>query len=128
MDILKQPSDFDFLCLKHGSMLSLPGFEIDSVHRKVYCGNKKVNLTAKEYALLCLLVANEGCVLTYDQIYRKIWKEEVFGSTNNAIKCHVQNLREKLRKVNSDASFSIRCVREVGYCFEVATKEKITSC
>lgn len=52
-------------------MLSLPGFEIDFVHRKVYCGNQEVNLTAKDYALLCLLVANEGFMTRYTERYGK---------------------------------------------------------
>ena len=32
---------------------------------------------------------------------------------------------EKLREANPDARFSIRCVREVGYCFDVIAKEKV---
>ena len=57
-------------------------------------------------------------VLTYDQIYRKVWGEEAFGDANNAIACHVHNLREKIGRLLSEGSFVIRCVREVGYCFE----------
>ncbi len=100
-------------------MLSLPGLEIDQAHRRVYCDDKEICLTAKEYDLLCLLVVNKGRVLTYDQIYQKIWKEEAFGNANNAIACHVHNLREKVGKLLPEGSFVIRCVREVGYCFEV---------
>lgn len=99
-------------------MLSLPGLEIDPAHRKVYCDKLEISLTAKEYDLLCLFVANKDCVLTYDQIYRKVWGEEAFGNANNAIACHVHNLREKIGRLLPEGSFVIRCVREVGYCFE----------
>lgn len=118
LEKLKNHPDFELLWLKHEPVLSLPGLEIDPAHRKVYCDNQEISLTAKEYDLLCLLVANKGRVLTYDQIYQKIWKEEAFGNANNAIACHVHNLREKIGRLLSEGCFVIRCVREVGYCFE----------
>ena len=118
LDVLKQYPDFELLWLNQEPVLSFPGLEIDLAHRKVYCDNQEINLTAKEYDLLCLLAANKGRVLTYDQIYQKIWKEEAFGNVNNAIACHVHNLREKIGRLLPEGCFVIRCVREVGYCFE----------
>lgn len=115
---MKKHPEFELLWLKHEPVLSLPGLEIDPAHRKVYCDKLEISLTAKEYDLLCLFVANKGCVLTYDQIYRKVWGEEAFGNANNAIACHVHNLREKIGRLLPEGSFVIRCVREVGYCFE----------
>lgn len=118
LEKLKSHPNFELLCLSHEPILSLPGLEIVPSHRKVYCGSEEIRLTAKEYDLLCLFVANKGCVLTYDQIYRKVWGEEAFGNANNAIACHVHNLREKIGRLLPEGSFVIRCVREVGYCFE----------
>lgn len=54
---MKRYPEVELLRLKHEPVLSLPGLEIDSAHRKVYCDNKEISLTAKEYALLCLLAA-----------------------------------------------------------------------
>ena len=118
IETLKKHPEFELLWLKHEPVLSLPGLEIDPAHRKVYCDKLEINLTAKEYNLLCLFVANKGRVLTYDQIYRKVWEEEAFGNANNAIACHVHNLREKIGRLLPEGCFVIRCVREVGYCFE----------
>lgn len=118
MEVLKRHSEFELLWLKHEPMMSLPGLEIDPAHRKVYCDDQEISLTAKEYDLLCLLATNKGRVLTYDQIYQKVWGEEAFGTVNNAIACHVHNLREKIGRILPDGCFVIRCVREVGYCFE----------
>ena len=118
IETLKKHPEFELLWLKHEPVLSIPGLEIDPAHRKVYCDKLEISLTAKEYDLLRLFVANKGCVLTYDQIYRKVWGEEAFGDANNAIACHVHNLREKIGRLLSEGSFVIRCVREVGYCFE----------
>lgn len=122
MEILKRHPGFEHLHMDDETMLSLPGLEIYPNRRKVYRDRREINLTAKEYDLLCLLVANKGCVLTYDQIYQKIWKEDTVGNENNAIGCHVRKLREKLFEAAPDAPFTIRCVREVGYCFELDTE------
>ncbi len=124
VDVLKKHSDFECLRLKDEPMVLFPGLEIYPDRRKIYRDRREINLTAKEYEILSLLVANRGRVLTYDQIYQKVWGEESFGSENNTVGCQVRNLREKLYEAEPDAPFTIRCVREVGYCFEINSEEK----
>jgi len=124
MKLLKEYSDFEYLRLKDEPMVSLPGLEIYPGQRKIYRYRREINLTAKEYEILTLLVANKGRVLTYDQIYQKVWGEEGFGSENNTVGCQVRNLREKLYEAEPDAPFTIRCVREVSYCFEINSEER----
>lgn len=119
MEMLERHSELEFLHLKHELPLSLGGLEIDPAHRKIHYNSKKISLTTKEYDLLYLLAANKGYILTYDQIYQKVWKEEAFGTANNAIACHIHNLRGKLGMGSEYTPFSIRCVRKTGYCFEV---------
>lgn len=125
LETLNDHPGIELLWLKHEPRLSLSGLEIDLAHRRVFCNSQEVNLTAKEYEILCLLAANKGQVLTYEQIYQKVWKEDAFGNVNNAIKCHIRNLREKLNGTDHDVSFAIRCVREVGYCLDVDSEEMI---
>lgn len=127
MDVVNRHPELELTWLKHESMLSLHGLEIDLVHWRVYCNKQEIKLTSKEYALLCLLVANKGYVLTYDQIYQKIWGEDALGAANNAIACHVHNLREKLKMDSESSPFSIRCVRKTGYCFEVDSEKLIST-
>ena len=103
-------------------MLSLPRLEIYPDRRKIYRNRREINLTAKEYDLLCLLVANKGRVLTYEQIYQRIWGEEPLGNESNTIGCHIRNLREKLYEAAPDTPFTIRCVREIRYCFDMESK------
>lgn len=124
MAVLRKNSGFKYLHLEDEPMVSLPGLEIYPGRRKIYRDRREINLTTKEYEILTLLVANKGRVLTYDQIYQKVWGEEGFGSENNTVGCQVRNLREKLYEAEPDAPFTIRCVREVGYCFEINSEEK----
>ncbi len=120
MEVINRHPDIEYLRIKDEPMLSLPGLEIYPGRRKIYRDRREINLTTKEYDLLCLLAANRGQVLTYDQIYRKVWGEDAYGDESNAIGCHIRHLREKLYEAEPDAPFTIRCVREVGYCFEVS--------
>lgn len=118
VEVLKSHSTFEEIQLNDETVLSLSGIEIYLDSRKVYCNKKEINLTTKEYDLLHLLVVNKGRVLTYEQIYRKIWGETAFGNERNAIGCHIRKLREKLYEESLDFTFAIRCVCEVGYCLE----------
>lgn len=116
--VLKRYPDYEKIYLNDETVISLPGLEIYPDKRKIYRDRQEIHLTAKEYDLLCLLVYNQGRVLTYEQIYQKVWGEEPFGKESNAIGCHIRNLREKLFQASPNTPFNIKCVREVGYCLE----------
>ena len=104
-------------------MLFLPGLEIYPGKRKVFRDRQEIQLTVKEYEILLLLTANTGHVLTYSQIYEKVWGDFPSGNVNNTIGFHVCNLREKLYQAAPNAPFTIRSVREVGYCFEIQAEK-----
>ena len=100
-------------------ILSLPGLQIYPDRRKICHGQQEIELNTKEFALLCLLVTNKGRVLTYGQMYEKVWKEEPFGNENIAVGSHVRSMRQKLYAVYPKPPFVISCIRDVGYRFEV---------
>ena len=130
MRALKRHPAFERLRVKSDAtsdaVIELPGLEIYPDRRKVFRDRREINLTTKEYNLLYLLAANKGIVLTYEQIYQKVWGEEGLGNESNAVGCHVRNLREKLYVATPDSPFTIRCVREVGYCLDV-DRSKLSS-
>lgn len=102
--------------------LSLSELEIYTGRRKVYIDGVELELMAKEFDLLCLLVINKGYVLTYGQIYEKIWGEDSIGDESNSVGCHIRSLRRKLSREYPDAPFTIRCHRNIGYCLETDLK------
>lgn len=122
MNVLNQYSDIKKYELDYEPELVFPGLRICPDQRKIYCDEQEVHLTAKEYDLLMFLVLNKGRVLTYSQIYEKVWKKYSSGNENAVIGYHICNLREKLHAGSPDTPFVIRCVREIGYCFEVDMK------
>ena len=106
-----------------GNQCYPPGLEIYPSKRKVFRDRQEIQLTTKEYEILLLLAANKGHVLTYNQIYEKVWGDFPSGGENNTIGFHICNLREKLYQATPNAPFTIRSVREVGYCLEISAEK-----
>lgn len=57
--------------------------------------NVKVDLTAKEYEILKLLLQNPQKVYTKEQIYSRIWNDAYLGD-ENAVNVHISRLRNKI--------------------------------
>mgnify|MGYP005893645307 CR=1 FL=1 len=69
---------------------------MDTARRRVSVKGKEVTLTRKEYDILLYFLKNRNRVLTYEQIYTAVWKEEYYGD-NATIFYHVGNLRRKVQ-------------------------------
>jgi len=122
MAVLKRYSNFENISLNEETVISIPGLTIYPEQRKIYRDRQEIHLTVKEYEILCLLVSNRGQILTYRQIYEKVWGGISSENDNKAIRYHIHHLREKLNIFSQDKPFVIRCVRDVGYCFEIESK------
>ena len=70
--------------------------EIDVLNRKVYAGTSELHLTSLEQALLYLLAANAGTVLTREKILDALWGTD-FIVESNVVDRHVRSLRAKLQ-------------------------------
>jgi two-component system alkaline phosphatase synthesis response regulator PhoP len=69
---------------------------------EAYIGSCCLNLTRMEFNLLHFLMINKGNVLTYEQIYRLVWKDEYDGAAHGAIKNLVKRLRRKISSVHGE--------------------------
>jgi DNA-binding response OmpR family regulator len=94
--------------------LSAGGIEIDTLGLTVTVDGEKADLTAKEYALLLLLVKNKGVVLSRDKILNEVWGYDSFG-VERTVDWQIKLLRSKLGEYRD----SIKTVRGVGYKFEI---------
>ena len=69
-----------------------------------------VNLTLKEYEMLCLLLKNSGMVLSRTQLLNQIWGYE-FDGESRTVDVHIRTLRQKL----GPAGDLIETIRGIGY-------------
>ena len=100
---------------KEPEVLTAADLEIDLLRRRVRRGGERVDLTAKEFALLELLVRRQGEVLPRSLIASQVWDMN-FDSDTNVIEVAVRRLRAKV-----DEPFEpklIRTVRGMGYVLE----------
>jgi two-component system OmpR family response regulator len=77
--------------------LTLRDVEIDTVARSVRREGQRVDLTAKEYSLVELLVRNRGRLVSRTAIYDHIY-DEVDDTLSNVVEVYVSNVRKKLGK------------------------------
>lgn len=95
--------------------LYFKGLSLDTRNRRVELEGGGVELTAKEFDLLCFLASHKGQVFTKKQIYRQVWNEEYAFDDSN-IMSFMSKLRKKLEKESGSPEY-IQTVWGVGYRF-----------
>ena len=97
--------------------LSCGALEMDVARHTVHYGGRPVELTQREFAMLELMLRNQGIVLSRDTFLERVWGYDYMGETN-VVDVYIRYLRAKL-----DDAFGvtlIRTVRGVGYVLEEA--------
>jgi two-component system KDP operon response regulator KdpE len=97
------------------SIVRFGSIEIDFTSRSVTRRAQEVPLTAKEYALLRLLVTHRGKVLTHRQILRDIWGPKAEEQTHY-LRVYIDRLRRKLEDTPRKPRY-FNTVLGVGYRF-----------
>jgi two-component system copper resistance phosphate regulon response regulator CusR len=105
--------------VNRSSVLRVGDLEIDRLSQNVKRAGKKIELTAKEYALLEYLATHPGRVFSRTMIIEHVWDQSFQGLTN-IVDVYVRHLREKV-----DDAFPVkllRTVRGVGYSLNDETQ------
>ncbi|MEO8417385.1 MAG: heavy metal response regulator transcription factor [Methylophilaceae bacterium] len=101
---------------KEPELLQVADLELDPLRRRVTRAGKRIDLTAKEFALLELLLRRQGEVLPRSLIASQVWDMN-FDSDTNVIEVAMRRLRAKI-----DDDFEpklIRTLRGMGYVLEI---------
>ena len=81
--------------LAEASVLKLADLEVDLMRRKACRAGQRLDLTAKEFNLLILLLRRQGEVLSRTEIAEQVWDMN-FDSETNVIEVAIRRLRSKL--------------------------------
>ena len=95
--------------------LEFDGLKIDIENRSVTTKNGTFELPPKEFDLLLYCAKNQGKILTKQQIYEEVWREEYFYDDSN-IMAIISRLRKKL-EVNPGSPKYIQTIKGIGYRF-----------
>ena len=93
--------------------------KMDTESRRVFIGEREINLTAKEFDLLELLVCNPGKVYSREELLRFVWgNRAAAGGDVRTVDVHVRRLREKIEPSPSDPKY-VHTKWGVGYYFRI---------
>ncbi|AFQ45998.1 response regulator transcription factor [Desulfosporosinus meridiei] len=89
------------------------GLVMDLSSRQVTVNDQEIELSFKEFELLCLLAKRPGRVFTRAEILDTVWSEEGFWETRT-VDVHIRRIRKKLEEIGQ-SPLLIETVRNVGY-------------
>jgi two-component system, OmpR family, copper resistance phosphate regulon response regulator CusR len=99
------------------TLLCIADLEVDLLKRRAQRGGTRIDLTAKEFALLELLLRRSGEVLPKSLIASQVWDMN-FDSDTNVIEVAIRRLRAKI-----DDNFALKLIqtaRGMGYMIDAA--------
>ena len=123
-DYIEKPYDIDIMLAKIGGIfkrrysldeLSDGNIRINKINRIVYRNDLQVEMTAKEFDLLVLLIENKGRTLSKEYIFNTIWGSDS-DSEQQTLTVHIKWLRRKIEE-NPKNPRRILTVWGVGYKF-----------
>lgn len=89
---------------------------IERENRRVFIGEKEINLTAKEFDVLELLAMNPNQVYSRDKLLTLVWGEDYPGDART-VDVHIRRLREKVETNSSEPKY-VHTKWGVGYFFK----------
>jgi DNA-binding response OmpR family regulator len=97
---------------KVNNILRFKDIEINVSEHIVRKNNEIIDLTLKEYELICILVKNKNIALSREKLIELVWNFDYLGGTRT-VDMHVGTLRRKL-----DLQNNIKTVYKIGYRLE----------
>ena len=96
-------------------MLERGDMRLDCEGRRVYIEDREINLTAKEFEVLELLIQNPGKVYGRGELLKLVWGNDYPGDLRT-VDVHIRRLREKIEKIPGEPAY-VRTKWGVGYYF-----------
>ena len=89
-----------------GHLVEAQGLKVDLFRHKAWVRGEAVDLTAKEFALLSLLIVNPGRVYSREQLLKQVWGYDYYGDART-VDVHIRHLREKLEEDPANPRFVV---------------------
>ena len=94
-------------------MITKGALTLNTSDYSVMKDGEKIELTAKEFEILHLLMKNPKKVYTKEQMYSLVWKDAYMGD-ENAVNVHISRLRNKIEDKPRDPKYGVT-VWGIGY-------------
>jgi DNA-binding response OmpR family regulator len=98
--------------------IEIRGLFLDPVSKQVKAAGREIELTAIEFELLRLLMANPNRVFSKEELFDRVWGEGRFGDTST-VTVHIRKIREKIESDPSNPRY-LETVWGMGYRIRVS--------
>ena len=97
-------------------MMTFGDLKLNEEYRRVFVGDREINVTSREYELLELLASTPGKTYTREELLETIWGTDYPGD-ERTVDVHIRRLREKLESNPSEPRY-VRTKWGAGYYFQ----------
>lgn len=98
-------------------VLVISGLTLDPRAHTCTLNDRPLALTPTEFSILQILCEHKGEVVSSEELFHRIWKDEYYTKSNNTITSHIRHLREKMGDSYEDPKY-IKTVWGYGYKIE----------
>lgn len=113
---LRRYKKYDAITTPQAEVFESNGLVINKQEHTALLFDENINLTPTEFDILWLLCENAGNVVSSENIFEAVWKEDYLDS-NNTVMVHIRRIREKLKEPPRNPKI-IKTVWGVGYKVE----------
>ena len=97
-------------------VMTFGDLKLNEEYRRVFVGDREINVTSREYELLELLASTPGKTYTREELLETIWGTDYPGD-ERTVDVHIRRLREKLESNPSEPRY-VRTKWGAGYYFQ----------
>lgn len=115
--IMRRTVSRDKAAAPQSQMIKQGDMRLDCESRRVYINEKEINLTAKEFEVLELMIRTPNKVYSREGLLKLVWGEDYPGDVRT-VDVHIRRLREKIEKSPSEPKY-VHTKWGVGYYFNV---------
>ena len=102
---------------EEGDVLVHAGLVLNAKTHDCFLNERKLVLTPTEFEILRILLERKGEVVSTEDLFHEIWKDEYYSKAGNSITVHIRHLREKMNHTAENPGY-IKTIWGVGYKME----------
>lgn len=95
-------------------LLTYDKLQLNTKTYECLLNGENVALTPTEFSILSILLEHQGTVVTVEDLFCAVWKEEYYSKNSSTITVHVRHLREKLKDTAGKPKY-IKTIWGIGY-------------
>ena len=94
--------------------LRYENLDLDTASYECRLNGEPIALTPTEFSILRILLENIGTVVSVEDLFKGVWKDEYYSKNSSTITVHIRHIREKLHDTG-EKPLCIKTVWGVGY-------------